>query len=363
MRDVAVVGGGVVGLASALALARRGLSVTVLERDPGATRAASRAAAGMLSAQLERHPSSAMAELCLAGRERHRAFLDELTSATGRDLDHREVGALRVATDDASEAELHALVGEQRARGWDAQLLTNDEARRLEPGLGDVRVAGWFPGERVVDPPRLVDALVEACAARGVELRDGHAVVRLEHGAEGVRAHLDTDQLIGARHLVLTAGAWSGVLEGAELAGLIRPIRGQMLEMRSPTVPTRLLEGRGGYLSPRSDGRVLAGSTLEDVGFEQATTEEARRALYEASVALFPALASAEVSSHWSGFRSRSPDHLPLLGVTAAGLVVATGHYRNGIVLSAITADIVVALVLGEPPPVDLAPFAPTRFA
>lgn len=363
MRDVAILGGGAIGLASGLALARRGLSVTLVERHPSSARAASRAAAGMLSAQLERHPSEAMAALCHAGRERHRAFLDELERATGRTLDHRPVGALRVAWDEAEEAELNALVTEQRARGWRAELVSREVALALEPGLGPFRAAGWFPEERVVDPPRLLDALEHACRDAGVEVAVGvpAASIRCD-GGDGA-LEFEDGRAIHARRVVLAAGAWSALPAGSPLRGAVRPIRGQMLELRGADVPTRILDARDGYLSPRSDGRVLVGSTLEDVGFDDGTTSEARARLVAMAERLYPALAHARLANHWSGFRSTTADRQPILGTTANGLVIATGHHRNGVVLTAITADIVAALVLDEAPPVDIAPFAPGRFA
>lgn len=359
MMEALIIGGGAVGLASAWQLAQRGATVTLIERDPSGEESASVAAAGMLSAQLEHHESEAMAELCLRGRERHATFLEDLTRTTGDDLDHRRVGATRVAHDEDGADALAALVEVQRRRGWEARLMTAAEARRIEPLLGDVRVGAHFPGERVVDPPRLVKALRRACGDAGVRFRLGQTVRSIADNGRGVL--LSTGEAIEADRVVLAGGAWSSEVAPPGRTASVRPIRGQMLELRTAHLPRGLLEGPGCYLSPRSDGRLLVGSTLEDVGFERAVTEEARSRLLEAAGRLVPALVGVEPSRHWCGFRAATPDGLPLLGETASGLIVATGHHRNGVLLSAISADIVTSLVFGEPPPLALAPFRPDR--
>jgi len=362
MPDAVIIGGGAIGLASAWELAKRGLAVTVLERDPGATLAASRAAAGMLSAQLEAHPSEAMASLCMQGRERHASFLAELATASGLDLDARLTGALRVAFDRDEAESLARLVAEQHARGWEAELVSADEAQALVPGLARVRSGAFFAGERVADPPRIMDALVRACASARITLREGAEVARIDGGNGGTHEVVLTNgERLACARVVIAGGAWSAAIDGTGIEGKVRPIRGQMLELRHADIPARIVEGPGAYLSPRSDGRVLVGSTLEDVGFDRAITAEAATSLREGAERLLPRLGDATRTRHWCGFRSATRDRIPLLGVTSTGVVAATGHYRNGIVLTAITADIVAALVMDAAPPVPLAPFDPNR--
>ncbi len=372
MTDALIIGGGAIGLASAWSLAQRGLEVTVLERDSAGEHAASRAAAGMLSAQLETHPSEAMAELCLQGRERHKTFLPELAEATGVDLDYRVLGALRVAWTEVDAGKLRALIEEQRRRGWNAELLAPREAYHLEPTLGPCHCAGYFEGESVVDPRRLIVALTEACKAHGVTLRTGVEVTEVQHRngrAEGVL--MTNGERLTAEHVVIAGGAWSASIHGTGLTGaglagtapsaIVRPIRGQMLQLRHACPPAHLIDGPGAYLSPRSDGRVLVGSTLEDVGFQRGVTPEATESLLQAAIRLVPHLADATIVERWCGFRPTTRDRMPLLGLTPTGALVATGHHRNGILLAAVTADIVTAIITGEASPIELAPFAPAR--
>ena len=364
MTDVAIIGAGITGLACAYRIASLGARVVVLERHAGAPDAASRAAAGMLSAQLERHELDSMASLCKDSRDRHLTLIPEIERETGIDVDHRAIGALRVAFDDDDEAELDTLFVEQRRRGWAAERVDATAARRLEPFLGEVRGALWLPDERVVDPPRLVEALTDACHRRGVvfvegtEVRGMHALT-----ADLRKLEFTNGEFLEAREVVVAGGAWSAALSGTGIEGLVRPIRGQMLELRHTKVPRALLEGPGGYLSPRSDGRVLVGSTLEDVGFERAVTAGAASRLMSAGLRMAPELAQALLSNHWCGFRAATSDKLPLLGRTSTGVIAATGQYRNGILLAAATADAVAALVAGTPLPFDLSPFAPERFS
>ncbi|MBM4358449.1 MAG: glycine oxidase ThiO [Deltaproteobacteria bacterium] len=362
MHDVAIIGAGAIGLACALRLAQRDLRVLVVEREANADGAASRAAAGMLSAQLERHASEAMAALCFSSRERHWRLLGDLEALTGIDIDHRELGALRVAFDEEEEQDLDSLASEQRSRGWQVERLSPTEARLLEPMLGTIRSAAWFPGERVLDPPRFVEALRRACDRLGVVRQEGAEVARVRARGDRIDGlDLTNGERIVAGEVVIAGGAWSASIEGTGVEGQVRPIRGQMLELRHTAVPQRILDSRNAYLSPRSDGRVLVGSTLEDVGFERAVTAGAAERLLAAAVKLAPDLARASLARHWCGFRAATRDLLPLLGRTSTGAIAATGHHRNGILLSALTADVVAALVTGSDPEVSLEPFRPDR--
>ncbi|HZO11949.1 MAG TPA: glycine oxidase ThiO [Polyangiaceae bacterium] len=350
MPEVLIVGGGIIGCASALALATRDAIVTVLESTTFAARAASTRAAGILGAQLASHGDAAMLRLCVASRDRYPAWVESL----GADVGYRRSGTLLVAF------EPHALVAKveaQRRAGLDAQWLDAHALRELEPSLSDALAGGaFFADDGIVDPPRLLEATRIAAMKAGARFRTEAPVERVFPG--GVQ--LADETCLQGDEVVIAAGSWSGLLD---VAPSIEPARGQMIELRMPEPCVgRVVEGPSAYLSPRADGRVLVGSTVERVGFEEGVTAGAVSSLLRGAIELVPALAGAQLTNTWSGFRAVTPDELPILGRAAPGIVIATGHFRDGILLAPITADIVAALIYGEPPPVDLEPFAVSRF-
>lgn len=361
--DVLVVGGGVVGCASALALAEAGLRPLVLERAaPGAE--ASSAAAGILGAQVESHAPGPMADLCLASRARWAPWAERLRASTAIDVEHRASGVLRVETDAAKLRALEQEHAWQRAAGLSVDVVDGAGVRALEPSLAGGLAGGVrFADDARVDPPSLLRALAIAAARAGARFRAGTYVRAVETDAghvTGVR--LDDGSRLGAGHVVLAAGSWATLVDGVPLAeDAVRPARGQIVELQSREPPLRhVVFGPGCYLAPRDDGRTLVGSTLEFVGYRREVTARAVRDLLDAAVRLCPPLADATLGRAWSSFRPWTERGLPLLGPTAVrGLVLATGHFRNGILLAPVTADVVRACVLGERPPVDLAPFAP----
>ena len=238
--------------------------------------------------------------------------------------------------------------------------------RAVEPALADsVRGAVHFPADARVDPPALLKALRIAAERAGARFQSGAYVRRVVVEADRARGvSLEDGTAIPAGHLVLAAGSWSTLVGGTALPdNAVVPARGQIVELTLPSPILRgVVFGPGCYLSPRDDGRVLVGSTLEFVGFRRAVTARAVRDLLAAAIAIVPALGDAELGRTWSSFRPYTKDELPLLGPSAiAGLSLATGHYRNGILLSPITAEIIAAAITGEPPPADVAPFAATR--
>lgn len=362
--DVIVIGGGAIGCASALALARRGARVRVLERaHPGAE--ASSAAAGILGAHAEAHDAGPLVQLCLASLAMYGSWAASLTEATGIDTGHRPCGSMRVFLDPAErEAGTAKAVADLGAA---ARPLGASEALAAEPGL-DPGVAGavLFEGDARIDPPALLRALEGAARRAGVSFDPPAAAVRVlvENGRVAGVA-LESGETARAGKVVVSAGAWS-LLEGSGLrAGEIEPLRGQMLELRAKEAPLgRVLFGPNAYLSPRDDGRLLVGSTQERAGFRKAVTVRGIQGLLKGAMELVPSLADAEITRTWSGLRPSTPDGAPLIGPGAwRGLVVATGHFRNGILLAPITGEIVRALVLGQAPPVEIAPFAADRFS
>ena len=354
MPEVLIVGGGIIGCASALALSTRRAVVSVLESTAFAARAASTRAAGILGAQLASHGDEAMLRLCVASRDRYPSFIASL----GADVGYRRAGTLCVGFElDALEAKVRM----QRRAGLEAQLLDARELRELEPALSEALAGGaFFAGDGIVDPPRLLEATRAAAVAAGARVRTEAPVARVFPG--GVQLADGTS--LQSDEVVITAGSWSALIAGTSLAATwVQPVRGQIIELRVPEpLLGRVVEGPRAYLSPRADGRVLVGSTVERVGFEEAVTAGAVNALLSGAIELLPALASAQVTATWSGFRAATPDELPILGRAAPGIVIATGHFRDGILLAPITADIVATLIYSEPPPVDLEPFAVARF-
>ena len=364
--DVVIVGGGIMGSSIALRLAQRGIGVTVIERGiPGAE--ASSAAAGILGAQMEAEGPGPLLDLSLRSRALYPALAVELREATGVDVGFDRSGVLAVAFDDADQAELDARRAWQAARGLRVQALSGDEARALEPALAPaVRGALAFPEDAQVNARELARAFSQAAAAAGARFLGGRYVRRVVvEGGAAVGVELDGETL-AAGAVVVAAGSWSGLVEGAGVpATVVRPARGQLvsIETRPPLFRHVVsLHGRG-YLVPRRDGSVLAGSTVEMAGFRKEVTVGGLAAILTLARTLIPDLADAPVTGSWSNFRPFTEDHLPVLGTTGVrGLVLATGHFRNGILLAPATAEAVAELVATGRSTVDLTPFSAARF-
>jgi glycine oxidase len=271
-----------------------------------------------------------------------------------------------VALEDHHAQLLAARAERLERHGLPAEVLDDAAARRLEPHLSpQTRGALFFPDEASVDPRLLSRALYLAARAAGARFRTGQVLRVLHEEGRAVGVAHDAGRL-EARAVVLAAGAWSALVPGSGLPqGAVRPVRGQiaLLDTRQRLL-SRVVFSDKGYVVPRADGRVLCGSTMEEVGFEKAVTAGGLRGVLELALEIAPELAQAPVVDTWSNFRPASPDGAPVLGPAAVpGLFYATGHTRNGILLTAITADAVAAAVLGKEPPVDLAPFSVARLA
>jgi glycine oxidase len=363
--DVVVVGAGVQGCAVALRLSQAGKDVAVLERSiPGAE--ASSAAGGILSPGVEAVEPGPFYALCRASLERYPAFARELEVATGLAVGYRDGGTLEVALDDAHARVLAARADRMERHGMPVRVLDDAEVRRLEPGLSPrSRGALFFPDEASVDPRLLARALYLAAHGAGARFRTGQ-VHRILHESGAVVGVEHESGRLECEAVVLAAGAWSALVEGSGLPrSAVRPVRGQiaLLDTR-PRLLSRVVFSDKGYVVPRADGRVLCGSTMEEVGFEKAVTAGGLRSVLELAIEIAPRLAQAPILETWSNFRPASPDGWPVLGAAPVrGLWYATGHTRNGILLTPITADAIAAAVLGRAPPIDLAPFSVERLA
>ena len=378
MDDAIVVGGGVVGCLVARALADAGRRVVLFEAGAELGGAASSAAAGLLSPQMEaaeeilvtgagnggRH--DAMLALCLAARAGYPAFADAIEGETGIVLHLRTDGTLVVAMEEGEAARLDRRARAQQTRGLRAEWLDAAEARALEPAIADTALGALhLPDDHQVDNLALVRAASAAVGARpAIDVRTRTAVSAIWVERDRVTGVRLGDESVTADLVVLAAGAWTGTIGGLPRRVGVRPVKGQMVALLPPApLIRRVVGGRGVYCVPRDDGRVLVGATVEEAGFDVSIAPAAVEELLAAAATVLPALATAPLHSRWAGLRPGTTDDLPLLGVDpeVEGLIWATGHYRNGILLAPLTASVVAALARGEEPPVDLAAFAPGR--
>ena len=366
--DVLIIGGGVIGLAVAHALAGRGVqNLTVIEKN-NFGREASWAAGGILAPQLETDKDDAFFRIACAGRDLYRNFAENLQDETGIDVQLDTTGTLYVAFTEDEEVELRARFAWQQEQGLAVEWLDRNGARSLEPHLSKkARCALRFPNDFQIENRRLVKALRIANIRLGVRLhkdREAKALKIENSRVVGVEtSHGD----ISAHSIVLAAGAWSSSLNCAvPLPQLeVEPVRGQMLCFKPPEQLARhVIYSSRGYLVPRRDGRLLAGSTTESAGFEKRVTNDGVNAINSMAVEIAPALESLMVVDSWAGFRPRAKDGLPVLGPTrhVAGLFYATGHYRNGILLAPITGELIAEAILSGATPPMLSPFSPDRF-
>jgi glycine oxidase len=363
--DLAVVGAGVIGCAIARQVAREGMSVVVVDREePG--RFASGAAAGMLAAQAEADRPDTFLSLLLRSRALYPALVEALRSETGMEVGYRARGMLILALDEEEEGSIRQRFSWQRAAGLQVERLSGEEARALEPVLSrDVRGALHFTGDHQVDSRLLTRALWLSAHAAGAVFRLGEAVSAIRYEGASFRLELEGGGDLQAERVVVAAGCWSGRLEGLPRRIPVEPVHGQLLSIEgSPPLLRHAVGARHGYLVPRGDGRIVAGTTVERIGFRSVVTLEGLKKVSEAALRMVPGLAARPVVAHWSGLRPATPDLLPILGrdPDLPSLLYATGHFRNGILLAPVTARIVADLLLERASELDLTPFRADRF-
>jgi glycine oxidase len=361
--DAVIVGGGVVGLCCAWRAAQRGARVAVLDRaEPPA--GATRVAAGMLAPIGElAFGEPELLRMTIAAAERYPDFVAELEAAGGVGTGYTHRGALHIALDRDEAAELRRVHDLQRSLGLGAEWLPPGRCRELEPGLTPSFNGGVHaPGEAAIDPRQMTAALLAALDDLGVEVR---------FGAEATEALLDGRRIEGVRTaagdelrasaVVLAGGAWSGAAGWLPEAARppVRPVKGQILELRAlggEAPCERIVASERVYLVPRPGGRLIAGATTEERGFDTTVTAGGVHELLREAYRLLPEVAEMELVEAMAGLRPGTPDNLPLIGPGALdGLILACGHYRNGILLAPITAEAVAALLEGESPPESLA--------
>jgi glycine oxidase len=376
--DVAIVGGGIIGMAIAWRARERGMSVTLLERDT-VGRGTSRVAAGMLAPVVEAEFGQAgrrQLELGLRSAQLWPSFASELEGCTGVDVRLLRSGTLLLARDEDDARELERQLAFRQSLGLTVTRLRASEAREREPALAPaLRLALDSPDDHSVDPRAVLDALARACESSGVQLREDAAAARVEldgagAGARATGVTLADGERVSARHVVLAAGPWSGHIVGVPAAARVpvRPVKGQILRLRDPAgagLLRRVVRFRGGYLVPRADGRYVLGATVEERGFELSATAGGVYELLRDAHELVPGISELEIEELSVGLRPGTPDNAPAIGAAAVdGLIWATGHYRNGILLAPLTAELVLGVITGEHKLDALLPAcAPERFA
>jgi glycine oxidase len=354
--DVVIIGAGIIGLSLAISLRKQGLRVLVVERgEPG--REASFAAAGMLVGSGTEIPPT-VKPLAEESARMYPEFAHELEDESGLKVDLREQGTILISRE-ADFPDSAEPISTERLRSLEPQLILPGRGR---PGLhGQGESSAAYLSERSVDPRALVSAALKAARHRGVDISSGSEVKGLltsDNRVSGVQ----TDKTSYSAGIVVNcAGAWAGCMGPHKFP--VRPVKGQMLAVVGGPSLQHVVRADEVYLVPRSDGRIVIGSTLEDAGYNKQTDVSTIQRLLHAAHELVKELAKAKVHDDWAGLRPGTPDELPILGETATqGYFIASGHYRDGILLAPITAEIMTDLIMGRSCSHDVAAFTPCRF-
>jgi glycine oxidase len=367
--EVIIVGGGVIGLSIARELARRGVSDIVLFDKGELGQEASWAAGGILAPQVEADRADDFFNLATASRDLYPRFAQALHEETGIDVELDQTGTLYLGFNENDEVELRQRFAWQQRTGLRVQWLNSKDLRRLEPNISpEVRCALRFPDDWQIENRKLVQALITANERLGVRLLPKCEVTSLRVERDRVAGVEVANGMISAAVVIVCAGAWTSSLTISVSSARIEiePVRGQMLcfEPRTQLAQHVIYSSRG-YLVPRRDGRLLAGSTSEQVGFDNRVTEQAVNSISSMASEIVPALRTARLIDSWAGLRPRAIDDLPVIGpdVAVEGLFYATGHYRNGILLTPITAKLLADCVTEGLKSPLLASFSPHRLS
>ncbi len=363
-----IIGGGIIGGAVAWRLAREGAEVTILERGQCGAEA-SWAAAGMIAPQAEAQGPGPFFDLCLKGRERFDAIAPGLRRDSGIDFEHGAGGILYVAFNAEEQAELQERADWQRRSGGTVVELSGKQAQELEPEVApEVIYALHMPRDRSVDNREVTRAYIAAAKAHGAQVREQTRVEAIvADGGRAVAVKLATGERLAADVFVNAAGAWAGQIAGLEEDRVTTyPVRGQMLcfEVNRDGARPNIFSLHG-YLVARRDGRLLAGSTMEEAGYDKRLTLAGIERISRGALKMMPHLGAIPFREAWAGLRPATADFLPVLGRSPSlpNVIYATGHFRSGILLSAITGEIIADLVYDRAPAIDLTAFAAERFA
>jgi len=362
--DVVVAGGGLIGGSIALELARAGLRVGLFDRqEPG--QEASWAGAGILSPAPESAAMVSLVPLGKASMAIYPEFVGMVEEISGQSAGYRPKGTLQALFSRDAREELSTVIALHHGLGLKAEPLRAEDARELEPCLSEeLEAAVLRPDEASVDNRAMTQAVLEAAGRSGVEFFPGRGAEAIwREGARCLGLHLKNEK-IEALWTVIAAGCFSAGIEGVAAYAPVRPAKGQMIALRADDLRIeRVLWSENIYLVPRNDGRILAGATVEYTGFEKGLTAGGLQKIFSGAIELSPGVAAARVEETWAGLRPDSPDHLPILGPTDIDrLLIATGHFRGGILLTPITARLVCEWVTQQRVSVDWDRFSPLRF-
>jgi glycine oxidase len=364
-RDVIVIGGGVIGCSIAWRLAQAGLKVTVIERGRVGCEA-SRAAAGMLSPQGGAESAGPFFDLCLQSRAMYRKFGEQLTEASGIDIEYKDEGTLFVVVEGEDQEEKTRWASWQLEAGLPLEHLSAAEVHKVESAVTQSATRAIFlPEEHQVENRRLMDALEVAIKRAGVELIEGSAVTAITTDRGKVTGVVCGSERLPAESVVVAAGTWSSqLLEPLGLNVRIIPALGQMIAVRGGACRIdRVVHSSKVYVVPRRDGRILIGATVEYAGFQRGVTVKGISYLLSAAIQIVPSLEGCEIIETWSGLRPDTVDHLPILGASGIdNLILATGHFRNGILLAPITAEAIYSFVNHGHVSDNVRPFGIGRF-
>lgn len=364
--DAVIAGAGLIGSAIALELSRAGLRVAVFDaQEPG--REASWASAGILSPAPENPAMIAMVPLGRASLALYPDFITLVEELSGNTTGYRAKGTVEALFSRHAREQLNTVIALHHGLGLPAEPLSAKEARELEPALSEeIAAAVLRPNEASVDNRLLTRGAFEAAKCSGAEFFVGSPVRAVRRqGTRCVGFSLVSGDAVSAAHTIVAAGCFSSQISGVDEYAPVRPAKGQMVALRCEAAAVeRVLWSERIYLVPRNDGRILAGATVEHAGFDKTVTAGGLRSNLDAAIELAPALAGARIDETWAGLRPDTPDHMPILGPVdvCEGLLIATGHFRSGILLAPITAKIIREFVLEKAPAVDWLRFSPSRF-
>ncbi|MBI3406701.1 MAG: glycine oxidase ThiO [Acidobacteria bacterium] len=363
--DTLIIGGGIIGASLAFELAERKQHVLLVDRQqPGME--ASWAAAGMLAPGPEYADALALVPLAQESFQLYPEFASRIEERSGLRVGFHKSTALQVYFGSDGERERDESIAVFRRMNQPMEAISIVQAIETEPGLSKhITAAALSPVEGFVDNRKLTEAAILAAKNAGAELRSGIEVTGLRIEKNKCTGVVTANETIVAKNVAIAAGAFSSLVAGMAQFAPTRPIRGQMLALRSKSLSvSRVVRSVSGYVVPRDDGRLIAGSTVEDAGFEKKLTAAGIQKILNAVVELISNLTDAEILESWSGLRPDTPDHLPILGQSdVEGLFVATGHYRNGILLAPITSKLMADLICGGKTDLDLRDFSPLRFS